>query len=573
MPFELNLDPSDLIIDRYIPDIRPIFPRPAKVRILIVLEPGISPGPPGSGFGLGRVVSYLRNETFGFVDFEVDFALRGTDDSPTAVDIDNGAGEWDFRYRDFRYHSVEDGTPILHGYDELWCFGINPNIHDNGDNQSVKDSNYSSTPAELTVLTEWMDNGGGVLAMGDHNFLGSAMCWNIPRVGTMRAWLKDDNDGRSVPNRTGTDRHDTNRPQNASQDATQTPNPAMIPNSVERDAIAQPLEWKKYSVWSRLVFQRRRRPHPVLCGGSLGVIDRFPDHPHEGLVIHEDLIDFTAKCLHDNSKDEYPTVDGQQPTAEAIAWVRTLPDPPYNLAKGDQPARRFPAIGVYNGHSIDHGRVLVDSTWHHWFDMNIAQLEASDSEDFQKIKRYFQNVAIWLAPKHEQQKMLNYGAFWTVLANPSFEELTLDTPIFTLGGQAIDILGRATSDCLVTDWLLEFIPRPIHDLFRPRKPFPIPDPCWSCPPEELISQAVMGGVIRELLPYRDKLIEKSWGRKKVDIAFKPDEIEQTILVGVFHGIEALMKTVDENHEAMNRLSKLSREAFEASLKTLKVRRR
>ena len=153
MPFELNLDPSDLIIDRYIPDIRPIFPRPAKVRILIVLEPGISPGPPGSGFGLGRVVSYLRNESFGFVNFEVDFALRGTDDSPTAVDIDNGAGEWDFRYRDFRYHSVEDGTPILHGYDELWCFGINPNIHDNGDNQSVKDSEYSSTPAELTVLT------------------------------------------------------------------------------------------------------------------------------------------------------------------------------------------------------------------------------------------------------------------------------------------------------------------------------------------------------------------------------------------------------------------------------------
>jgi len=45
MPFELNLDPSDLIIDRYIPDIRPIFPRPAKVRILIVLEPGISPWP------------------------------------------------------------------------------------------------------------------------------------------------------------------------------------------------------------------------------------------------------------------------------------------------------------------------------------------------------------------------------------------------------------------------------------------------------------------------------------------------------------------------------------------------
>lgn len=266
-------------------------------------------------------------------------------------------------------------------------------------------------------------------------------------------------------------------------------------------------------------------------------------------------------------------MDGQQPRAEVIAWVSTLPDPPYNFAKDEQPARRFPAVGVYNGHTIDHGRVLVDSTWHHWFDKNIADLEAADSEDFRKIKRYFQNVAIWLAPKDEQQTMLNYAAFWTVLANASFEELTLDTPVLTLGGQAIDILGRATSDCLVTDWLLEYIPRPIHDVFRAREPFPIPEPCWSCPPEELLSQAVMGGVIRQLLPYRDKLIKESWGRKKVDIALKPDEIEQSVQAGVFQGIEALMKNMDENREAMEQLGKLSQEAFEKSLKALKYRSR
>ena len=59
----------------------------------------------------------------------------------------------------------------------------------------------------------------------------------------------------------------------------------------------------------------------------------------------------------------------------------------------------------------------------------------------------------------------------------------------------------------------------------------------------------------------------------LEIHNRLDEIEQTIQVGVFQGIEALMKTVDENREAMERLSKLTLEAFEESLKTLKVRRR
>jgi hypothetical protein len=81
MPHTFHLDHRDLIVDRWFPD-RIYLPRPAHVRILVVVEPGIAPGPPGAGFGLGRVVSYLRNETFGFVNFQVDFAERGTDPSP-----------------------------------------------------------------------------------------------------------------------------------------------------------------------------------------------------------------------------------------------------------------------------------------------------------------------------------------------------------------------------------------------------------------------------------------------------------------------------------------------------------
>ncbi|MEM6989961.1 MAG: hypothetical protein AAF721_05675 [Myxococcota bacterium] len=557
---DLFLDTRDLTLDRFVPDWPSIFPRPATVRILIVYEePLVSPGPPGSGFSLGRVVSYLRNESFGFVNFVVDFASHGADPSPTAVIENASPGDWGARYDNFRFHSLKDGSPIIDDYDQVWCFGEYPFIHNDGTNDAVEDSPYSAAADEMAVMSAWMDAGGGVLAMGDHNFLGSAMAWNMPRVGTMRAWRKDAaEDGRSVPNRTGTDRHDTNRPQNAAQDPTQTVNPSIIPNSAEQDTVTQPLEWKRYHVFSPWVFQRSQRPHPVLCGGNLGVIDRFPDHPHEGLVVDPSLIDFDAKCQHDPGKDEYPTVGGVQPKPEVIAWVNTLPSPPYRLEKLDQPARRIGAIGVYDGHAIDHGRVVVDSTWHHWFDLNIAALESADTDDFKKIKRYFQNTAIWLSRKSQQQAMLNYAAFWTVLTNSAIEELSVGTSIWTLATSAIDILGRATSDCLVHSWLIDRLPIPIFELeFWPR---PLPDPCWSCPPIDLFTHAVMGSVIQELLPHRDAMM-KAAGSGDCKIRFDPEIVGKAVDKGVNEGLRLALKTIEDNRGPLDKSARAVEKAL------------
>jgi hypothetical protein len=44
------------------------------------------------------------------------------------------------------------------------------------------------------------------------------------------------------------------------------------------------------------------------------------------------------------------------------------------------------------------GRVATHSTWHHWFDQNIDEIEAKGGENWAKISRYFLNVATWLAP-------------------------------------------------------------------------------------------------------------------------------------------------------------------------------
>jgi len=60
-----------------------------------------------------------------------------------------------------------------------------------------------------------------------------------------------------------------------------------------------------------------------------------------------------------------------------IAYGRTLADPPHFLQKGDQSSRRFPMISVYDGRRGGVGRVAVDSTRQHWFDMNIAALQTA----------------------------------------------------------------------------------------------------------------------------------------------------------------------------------------------------
>lgn len=524
-------------------DVLPFFPPKATIKILVVLEGSIQPGSdtPGFDFALGHVVKALRNEPLGFVRFVVHFARHGQ--AGAALTVDKAAGPWEERYDGFRFDSEHDGARVIDGYDQIWCFGIEPIIHDDGDNASVTGSAYSAGAAELAVLSAWMDAGGGLLAMGDHNFLGSAMCWNMPRVGTMRAWLKHTDDGRSVPNRTGTDRHDTHQPATPDQAA----GVEVIPGDAQSDAVPQPLDWRRYPVFrSRLL--RSYAPHPLLCAGSLGIVDVLPDHAHEGLVIEDHLIDLTAKTWHDGSKDEYPEVSGVRPAPEVIGWVTALGDPPLQHAKGDQPNRRFAAIGVYNGHRAGVGRVVVDSTWHHWFDVNLSGFDAA-STDYRKIVRYFQNCAIWLAPPADQARMLAWTAFWASVSVEGYEDLTSDTSVLTLGGTTLNLLGQATGECIVWSWLIDILPPELELHFR--RPFPFPDPCLSCPLEGLIPQAVLGAVVRQFLPVRDAILAGPWTRRGYTCEVPLVDAQQALERGVEEGLAEVLRIAEANQEMLD----------------------
>ncbi len=536
----------------------PLFPRRPTVRILVVADTSVSFT---NDFGVGRVVDLVRANADGYVRFEVDLARLGEDGS--ALSVNPSPTGHQEKYLNFRFASRHGGNLVIDDYDQLWCFGFAPGNDGSTSDDNVWASPYRSTPEDLAALTTWMNAGGGVLAMGDHHYLGAAMCAEIPRVRSMRRWTNAQN----VPPIGGTDRHDTNRPMNPAQDAAQTPDPVVIPSfPAQEDGVPQPVDWKGYETGWPVFPNRSRRPHPVLCGGSLGVIDVLPDHPHEGWVFEEDEIDLAATYAFDGvSGDEYPTVAGGQPAPEVIAWGTTLPDPPYWHGKGDSPAKRFGLIGAYDGDAADVGRVLVDSTWHHWMDVNLLGLEAEAPDtEFRKIVRYFRNCAVWLARAEQRQQMLVYSVFWSTVLASTFEDMNRRHSIWELGGFSIDVIGRHTSDCLVRDWLrpwldpelvrwLEHPPVPVPD---PEPPFPVPpDPCWSCPPFELLERAVVGGIVKELLPVRDR-IQAAGPAADQELELSPDEYLHLAERGANRGLEAFQSAVADNLRTLERFRKM-----------------
>jgi hypothetical protein len=481
--------------------IYPPFLRPCRLKILMVVD-----GYPGSFlnvsfshayFGLSAVLDTLRENPEYFVKFDVTRAHRQTDTfKPDPIAEPLLHERYGPHYESFRF--TQAGFDI-NLYDQVWLFGArsNPNDVDRLSND------------ELEILARWMDERqGGLFATGDHADLGASMCARVPRARTMRRWTI----AQGVPQPVGTARHDTNL---KGHNSTYT-------FDDESDDIPMRITPRLYSLASFSPFIRRRAPHPVLCGTD-GVIDVLPDHPHEGWVYEDSEIDLSqAVNFNAYNAPEYPVTGGIQPRPEVIAHAHVLADHT-NLSdtnKGAADAKTFGAIGAYSGHACNVGRVVVDSTWHHWFDVNltgrpIGNLDSapfdgsnpktlgflatpSGQAEFARIQNYFRNVAIWLASPPKQNCMFFRATWGGILRYPLIERLRVDLPLWELGGSARDAIGRRAGQCTLTQWIFDLLPIRIREMFEVR-PIPDPNPCLTCPPFELLELYVMGGVTRELL--------------------------------------------------------------------------
>lgn len=540
---------AGLLKERWsLPVYETLYRRPVKLKILFLCE-GLSFDSP-NGFSFARVIDALRdNAPFPYADFELTLARWGS--SPgAALSKDPSPGDHDATYTNYRFDDVDPDTGrlILEDHDEVWIFGIGPNSNQPQTRSSILASAACPTDGELRVVKRYMDAGHGVFCTGDHASLGAWVAARIPRVWTMRRWTEEDD----APPRTGSGRIDTNRPMWASQEPRAgTPEPEIIPFEAQSDDVPQRIEWKRYPThlpWLPYAL-RGARPHPILCGGRHGVIDVFPDHPHEGIINERSEIDLDADVQFDvddgDDAAEYPTRNGVRPLPEVIAWGNTLPASdagdydPFTVVqeKGESPAKRFGLLGVYDGHRADLGRVVVDSTWHHWMSINLTgagepvfpsdpdphDADGDGSPDhlkglleaggpaIGKILTYFRNVAVWLAPKAQQSRMLRYMAWREVLGKRTFEDWDVETPKWQLGVEGRDVLGRKTSHCVISKLILDRLPFDPDDLRIPRRPpeGPFPPPwgpvCLSCPPDDWLETVVLGELLHDLMVLRDDL--------------------------------------------------------------------
>ena len=426
----------------------------SRVRILVVVDTEVNTVP-GQGFGVGSVIELIRGSRVGCIRFDVDIALR-SNETPSIVASPSAYGP---KYRGFRFNMQDGGDPVIDGYDQVWCFGFKPS--NSGSTSDAEIELPGSMPAsnnELAVLANWMnDHKGGLFGTGDHHFLGASMCRRIPRLGTMRRWTNAD----GVPPIGTPDRIDTLRPPNASYQPGAPGGPLPLENNAHQgDLTVQPINWVSWQT-ARWPFIQWRRPHPVLCHPTLGPIDVMPDHAHEGLCVPTAEIDHAATFdFGAGANPEYPerVGGGAKPLPAIIAYGSTLGDPPYNFAKGAQPARAsFPMISVYDGHLAGVGRVATDSTWHHWMDFNVGNIKAANTLDWDKISRYFINLAVWLTPPGFVYRCIYLDAVLSHFRTVGFQEYQPSLSHRQLGAELRLDLYRFYGPCWVSRFIDDFV--------------------------------------------------------------------------------------------------------------------
>jgi hypothetical protein len=453
--------------------------RSPRVRILMVTD-GEGMFNTNTRFGLGHVIEILADDPWWWVNFDVTTAHR--DNVPFGLTQANrGLAAYAGRaaspgrpalpakalFFDVKFAGDPRAELALGNFDEIWLFGI-------------ASSSPALTAAEITALRSFMNGGGGVLAMGDHSSLGADLCGEIPRVKHMRKW-KFGGPAGDPPPPFGASRIDTLR-------AGPT---AGFQFPDQSDAVPQPITPKRYySTLASTPFRRRWHPHPVLCGID-GVIDVLPDHMHEGECV-------VAPAL---PPADFP--GGLAP--EVIATGEVLPHTTDNSSEGNfgvdvtATARTFGILGAYDGHdpAANVGRIVVDATWHHWVHVNLVGFVtgAPSSADFAKIKNYYWNVALWLAPRPLQSAIFNTAVYGLPWLQP-FDEVRRDREldVYWLGIEAMDAIGRRAGQCVVTEWLerlfIEFqLP---HRIDRPDPP----------PYEEILQRfgaAMLGGMVQRAM--------------------------------------------------------------------------
>ncbi|HEX7333354.1 MAG TPA: hypothetical protein VF290_17760 [Pyrinomonadaceae bacterium] len=285
-------------------------------------------------------------------------------------------------------------TELLQQFDEIWFMGIYQQNEAVFSEPFGGPRNELSTP-EVTALETWMNNAfGGVLITGDHAdvrqghpndpiekqlALGRAIGHLVPRAGKLRKWQGP--------------------PTISSQHAFNTVGMGPV-FPTQDDAIPQ-----------RLLFDQldpRGVPHELFWGkdeqGNESFIDVFPDHEHEGGL-------------------QIPEPDGDWPPfkappgtvkPKAISIASSM-----NFRPG---GGRESVLVVYDGDDLGVGRIVADSSFHHYIDFNLQGFAKSpDQSVLKSITQFFRNLAFYLIPLTKRQEITK-AMFSRIASHPAVLE-------------------------------------------------------------------------------------------------------------------------------------------------------
>ncbi len=540
-----DLSPTAMIKDK-------IWPLLAGIQALVVLDgrphsghyasfgPGDPSSDPTSGddyFGLSEFLRTLSSPVPHLTRIFVTKAHRDTD-------IRGAANIEHFR---FDQHD-------LSAYDEIFLFGV----------AGPGETDAPMSDAELAALAAFMDGGGGVFATGDHEDLGVVLNGRVPRVRFMRKWYYPEPGplGEPVaPPAIGVHRIETTQPGHSE---------SFIHFDDQSDDIPQPLTLRWYSQ-RRNLSTALQYPHPLMCGPR-GAIQVAPDHMHEGEVIEPSdtgaTLTFGAKSFV-----EYPTgPGGVQPVPEIVAWGKVLAESdtstesahtgdPRNIAN----ARRFGVVGAYDGHRAGVGRVAVDSTWHHFFDINLIgdpvapfpktqgfNASADGVAALNDIRAYYRNLATWLARPGALSRVFAGAAWYAINTQPlsmivSPRRTYAHSDLLSIGSLALNNILVYTPPCSV---LVSLIPYFVDGPVKVIPPDPWAGPRPGDPPfidPGIYVKVALGGAIVALGAEREKL-------KQLEPQEAARNVQHLVRRGITTGMRGLGAELGHFAEGLERLA-------------------
>jgi hypothetical protein len=264
---------------------------------------------------------------------------------------------------------------LLKDYQQLWLFGFIDRL----------DEPFGLSPEELQDVSEWMNKGGGVLVTGDHSISrrtnechtdhrdfkahGRALGSKILRAGQLRDWEGPPTacDNLDLPLRDNFNTQEGDDPNALDEMLLQSDG---LPQTLLDEPVMHPLFF-----WH--VRDGRRIP-----------ITRFPDHQHEGKLVRLEKLD-----------DEWPE-GSPKPVVAARGRDKRFPKKP----------RVYDLVIAYDGFPADVGRIVADSSFHHYLKPNLVGLNGTDccgnpipDSDLDQIAQYYGNLALWLTPKSVQR--------------------------------------------------------------------------------------------------------------------------------------------------------------------------